>query len=73
MIFLFATVGLVFAGPKKAKDIIPTVPISIPVKVEPSFEWPEARAACPVRSENNGLIQSKFNDFTLVCILQFSD
>jgi hypothetical protein len=76
MIFLFATVGLVFAGPRKVKDMTPaakveaktaieadgSVPLSIPVKIESSFDWPKSRPECPVRSETSGLIQSKNNE-----------
>lgn len=63
MIIMLATVGLVSAGPRKAQDTTVPVPLSLPVKVEPVFEWPEVRQACPVGSNKNGIIQSKFNEF----------
>ncbi|MGB0638349.1 MAG: hypothetical protein ACPGTU_03380 [Myxococcota bacterium] len=62
MILMLVTVGLVSAGPRKVKELTPPASLPLPVKVEPVFEWPKARAACPVDSKNTGLIRSKQNE-----------
>ncbi|MAY79509.1 MAG: hypothetical protein CL930_01865 [Deltaproteobacteria bacterium] len=62
MIVLLATVGLVSAGPRKVKEVTPSVPLTVPATVKPTFEWPEARATCPTQSANTGIIRSKQNE-----------
>lgn len=62
MLVMLAMVGLVSAGPRKAKGKESLSADSESVSIQPEFVWPEARSSCPVESKNSGLIQSKRNE-----------